>query len=232
MAVVDTWDGANRRIYLASGVTEFHPIDDVYREYRTARRIDESFRVWEPFMRAVGHEPKGGGKYTPRYLLLLDGVKIICFDESTTITVTGEVLTDDQTDPFDYSTRTQPVVVRYQPAEAELISVGTSGLTAAESQALLDIDTNVDGLVTDVATMNSILLLLQAAQDLTNEQMAAEHITQISSDPANLPGKIILRNPSVSKRWEADAWEDSAGTIGYRKTGLEKAGVLVEVAWS
>lgn len=123
MPVVASWDGANRRIYLAQGVTSFHPITDIYREYRTYRRTVEDFRKWERFMEAVGNEPKGGGKATPRFLRLLQGVKIVPFDEASTIDVTGEILTDDQSDPFDYSGQTTPTIVRYSPADAEIVYV-------------------------------------------------------------------------------------------------------------
>jgi len=184
MAVVDTWDGANRRIYLKSGITEFHPIDDIYREYRTQRRTNEAFRVWEPFMVAIGNEPKGGGFFSPRYLRLLGGAKIICFDEAITITVTGEVLTDDQTDPFDYSTRTQPVVVRYKPAEAELIEIPGSGLTDAESAALIT--------TADEATLARKL----ADADETLAEGDDSNWVLIDSDD----GVTVLRTPPVKDK--------------------------------
>ena len=128
MPVVASWDGANRRINLAQGVTTFHPIEDIYREYRTWRRTTEAARKWEPFMEAVGNEPKGGGKATPRFLRLLDDgdigqCKIVPYNEAITIDVTGELLTDDLSDPFDYSGQTTPTVVRYAPADAEIVYV-------------------------------------------------------------------------------------------------------------
>jgi len=108
---------------------------------------------------------------------------------------------------------------------AGLVITDKSGLTTEESQALLNIET-------DIALMDAKIDLLLTEQELTNEQKMAEHITEVSPDPSTTPGKIILRNTIVTKRWEADAWEDAAGTIGYRKTGLEKAGMLTLVAWS
>ena len=128
MAVVASWDGATRRIYLAQGVTTFHPIEDIYREYRTWRRTVDAARQWEPFMVAVGNEDKGGGKATPRFLRLLDDddigqCKIVPYDEAITIDVTGELLTEDLTDPFDYSSQTTPTIVRYAPADAEIVYV-------------------------------------------------------------------------------------------------------------
>jgi len=95
---------------------------------------------------------------------------------------------------------------------AGLVVTDTSGLTVAESAALLLIDTNVDTLLT--------------AQTLTNDQAVAERTTNPHT------GKLILRNITKMLRWEADAWEDDDMTIPYKGTGLESVGELVAVAWS
>lgn len=124
--VVDSWDGANRRIYLKQGVTEFHWIDDIYIEYRNERRLVESFRKWNPFMEASGNVPKGLGKATPRLLTLLENVKVIPYDEAGEIQVSGEAITDNadvDATLFDISTLTNPVVIQYQPPSAEVIVV-------------------------------------------------------------------------------------------------------------
>jgi len=210
MAVVDTWDGANRRIYLASGVTEFHPIDDIYREYRNARANDESFRVWEPFMVAIGHEPKGGGKFTSRYLLLLDDgdigqVKIIPFDEGGTIQITGEVLCEDQTDPFDISGLVNPMVLRYTPPDTEIIELGTSGLTPGES-----------------AKLDEIHGWAYLAHIWSKIALFGQKITRRSSDPANLPGTMEVYDPDTDTLYaEGDIWEDADATTGYRGRGID-----------
>jgi len=70
-----------------------------------------------------GNIPKGGGKATPRYMLLLEGTRIIPFDASGVTTVAGEIITDDQAEPFDFSTLTQPMVVDKQPSDAEIIYI-------------------------------------------------------------------------------------------------------------
>lgn len=124
--VVDNWDGENRRIYLKQGVTEFHWIDDIYIEYRYERRTVEAFRKWEPLISASGNEPKGLGKATPRLLKLLLGTKVILYDEAGEVQVNGEAITDNaDVDPtlFDNSSRTQPIVINYQPSAAEVIVV-------------------------------------------------------------------------------------------------------------
>lgn len=130
-------------------------------------------------------------------------------------------------------------VIPANSAGNTISETGTSGLTPDESQQLLDIDSGIDDLIIDVANMDSNVMSLEAkidsllaSQSLTNEQKAAEHTTIRSANPLVDPGTIVLRNTTTLKRWEADAWEDEAGSIGYRGNGMEKVGMLAEVAWS
>lgn len=124
--VVGSWDGENRRIYLLQGIEAFNWIDDIYIEYRQERRLTENFRKWNAFLIASGNVPKGGGKATPRLVTLLEGVKVIAWDENIEITITGEAITDDADNDatlFDNSTRTNALILNYQPPAAEVIVV-------------------------------------------------------------------------------------------------------------
>lgn len=132
MPVIDYIDGVTRRVYLdaasaVGGVISFHPVDDLYKEYRELRRLDESLRRFSPFMEAAGNVAKGGGKFTPRYLVLLGGTKVIVPAGVTTLNVTGELLTDDQSYPFDTSLVSGPLTINYAPAEAEVIKIVATG---------------------------------------------------------------------------------------------------------
>lgn len=122
--VVGSWNGSTRRINLRQGITTFHWVDDIYAEYRYWRRMDEESRKWLPFMRAAGNEPKGGGKFTPRYITLLDGARLVPYDENILIVATGEAITDNadiDPDPFDTTTRTQPLKLYITPPASELV---------------------------------------------------------------------------------------------------------------
>lgn len=132
MAFISTINGSTRKVYLDSsaavgGVLTFHPVSDIYAEYKSLRASNESIRPFSAFMSAEGNIPKGGGKFTPRYLLLLEGTKLVIPDGVQRVEVTGEVLTDNQTDPFDYSLISGACTVNYKPAEAEVIKVTASG---------------------------------------------------------------------------------------------------------
>lgn len=134
MALITSINGATRRVYLdpaaaVGGVIAFHPTDDLYTEYRTQRRTVEAYRRFNALLSASGNVPKGGGKFTPRYTLLLGGTKVVIPAGVLAITITGELLTDDGSDPFDTSLVTGPCIIRYQPAEAEIIAVSGAGAT-------------------------------------------------------------------------------------------------------
>jgi len=132
MALISSIDGATRKIYLnpanaVNGVLTFHPVLDVYPEYKALRASNEAVRPFNAFMSAEGNLPKGGGKFTSRYLLLLGGTKIVIPAGITRVEITGEVLTDNETDPIDYSLISSACAINYKPSEAEVIKVTASG---------------------------------------------------------------------------------------------------------
>ena len=132
MPVIGSMDTTNRRIQLAAGVRSYHPVDDIYQEVRALRRTDETLRAFAVPVTAAGHVPKGGGKFTPRYIVLHGGWRIVPEDVSHTLDVTGEQLTEEGGsggDCLDLSTlsATSKVVVQYAPSEAEVIEVSTGG---------------------------------------------------------------------------------------------------------
>lgn len=139
MAIIDHIDPVNRRIYLsASSVgTTIHPID-IYKEYRTLRLNDETLRPFDGFMRADGNVSKGGGKFTERYVTLLLGTRIVPFDTSQTLNITGTIITDDGFEgvlAFDKSSLSvnTSININYTPPQVEIIQVNTgSGVSAQD----------------------------------------------------------------------------------------------------
>lgn len=169
-----------------------------------------------PFERMVRHntEVTVSGVTYARSLEIINGYKLY-FEETGfdyTIRFVGSNNNFWETPEILIPT---PHVSYISTNSAGLIVTAQSGLTSTESAALLSIDSTVAQLLT--------------AQDLTNEQMEGEHITS-----RNL-GKIIIRNTTVMRRWEADAFEDEEMTVPYGTTpngGIEAVSDLVEVAWS
>lgn len=146
MALIDHIDPTNRDVYLSADTVgaSIHPID-IYKEYRTLRRTTESLRQYLPFMTAKGYDEKGSGKYTERYVVLLSGTRLIPYDVSHALTVTGTIITDDGQEgiacfdrtPLSGTTR---VDINYVPPQVEVITVsGGSGLSTAEHDKLMAI---------------------------------------------------------------------------------------------
>lgn len=144
MGLIQSINGSTRRIYLSSETVgqSIHPID-IYKEYRTLRRTNESLRKYSSFMRADGNVIKGGGKFTERYVTLLEGTKIVPYNVSHTLTITGTIITDDGQEgvfAFDRAPLSVNIFVdiNYIPPQVEVIKVetGISGLTPTESQKL------------------------------------------------------------------------------------------------
>ena len=106
-----------------------------------------------------------------------------------------------------------------------IAETGTSGLTPAESQALLDIAADQATITASIASIDATLLSQWAKLTDIDEQQLGEHIT-------SQVGKVIIRNTTALRRWEAPAWEDEAKTTLYQGEGMEYVGQLVEVAWS
>ena len=128
---IDYIDGLTRRIYLKEGVSDFYPIEDIYHEYRNLRRTDESLRKWEPFLLAEGNVSKGGGAFTPRYVMLLEGTKIIPFNESLQVNQLGDMITDNaDVDPILYDVQyiTVGKTIFIKPSESETIQLNSESI--------------------------------------------------------------------------------------------------------
>lgn len=155
MAFIDHIDGANRDIYLHAdtvGIT-FDPIE-VYKEMRVLRLADESLRKFNLFLEAKGRDYKGqdsegNDKYTEKYVVCLEGTRIVPYDVTQILTVTGTIITDDGQEGvacFDRSplSPTTNVDINYVPQQVEVIVIttgGGAGPTAEEiAQAVADFD--------------------------------------------------------------------------------------------
>lgn len=149
MAVIDYIEPWTRRVYLSADTVgvDFQPMN-AYKEMRALRRTDEELRKAGLFMAGLGKEPKGGGKFTERFVKLLDGTRFVPYDVTQILNVIGTVITDDGQEGvacFDRNplTVTTRVDINYIPPQVEVIeiSTGSSGLTTEEHDKLLSVPT-------------------------------------------------------------------------------------------
>lgn len=192
MAVIASIDGPSRRIYLSVDTenAEVHPMD-IYKEMRTLRRTDESLRRFDNFLLASGNEPKGGGKFTARLVKCLLGTRIVPYDSTHVLTITGEIITDEGTSGvacFDRSLLSSDVYVdiNYIPPQVEVIQVSSgSGLSTEEHDKLMGVQNppsqNLDDYKADVSG------LATEANATTNKN---EVVGEINANEAKLDGII------------------------------------------
>jgi len=142
MTIIASIDGPNRLIHLHADTVgvDLHPID-VYKEMRTLRRSTESLRKYDRFLDAAGNVSKGGGKFTERYVIEIDGTRIVPYDQTQTLNVIGVIITDDGQEGvacFDRTPITATVDINYVPPQVEVITVvGGSGLDATQNALLI-----------------------------------------------------------------------------------------------
>lgn len=144
--MIEHIDGPNRLIYLDASTVNasIHPID-IYKAVRELRKTDEGLRTYKSFIRADGNVYKGGGKYTERYVTLLDGTRIVPYDISHVLSITGTLITDDGAEGV-YCFHRLPLTVgvqvdiQYIPPQVEIITIQAgSGLDFTQNEMLEEI---------------------------------------------------------------------------------------------
>lgn len=197
MAVIANIDGPNRRIYLHADTknAEVDPMD-IYKAQRSLRRTDESLRRYDLFLGASGYTSKGGGKFTPKLTTCLSDVyglltEIVPYDETGTLTIIGEIISDKGTSGlacFDKTLLTPGVLVdiNYFPPQVEVIEVNTgSGIS---EQDKLDIIGGVWAwIITGSLTSADYIVLIKKL--MNNKVTKAGEIITIYEDDNTTPWK-------------------------------------------
>lgn len=143
MAKVASINYVTKRIYL-SAETVGVPLDtiDIYKEVRALRRTNEAHRKFQPMIIAGGNVEKiPGVSYTPIYVQLLNGCRIVPYDQQQNLKVIRDTFTDDGLagrDCFDRSGLTNIVDIDIDFPEIEIRIVAGLG-----AQDITDIATAV-----------------------------------------------------------------------------------------
>lgn len=175
---------------------------------------------------AIGGQTISAGKLGTTFVLL-DPWHMHPYEADHTLNINGNLFTEIATTALVAPTvgAYTVTVARNLSTLVEVVESGTSGLTPTESQALIDIAADQATITSDITSIDATLISQLATLTGMEEMELAEHITSTT-------GKVIVRNPTVMRRWEALAWEDEARTIPYSGSGMEVVEELVEVAWS
>lgn len=151
MTIVASVDYVEKKIYLHADTVGIE-LDtmDVYKEVRTLRRLDSQtpypHRSFKPIIIQGGNIQKTATTFTPKYVQLLYGCRIIPYDADQNLKVVRDTFTDDGKvgrDCFDRTGLINNVDIDYVPPQVEIIEVSSgSGLSQEEHDKLLDLDTN------------------------------------------------------------------------------------------
>ena len=146
MPLVSSVDYTNKRIYLSADTVGIEiDLIDVYKEVRALRRTNEDHRKFRPMMIAGGNLQKTATTFTPKFVQLLYGCRIVPFDTSHHLIVIREVFTDDGLvghEVFDRSslspTTAVDIDVNVQEVEIRLVSTGGSAVLPDDITAIRD----------------------------------------------------------------------------------------------
>lgn len=149
-ATVDRLDVKNKLIFIKKDVVSFHPVDDLYKEVRSLRRIDVTLRKVKNPVEQQGNEAAGDG-FTPRRIRINNGWRIaLQYDANTGLEITGEMISDDglkgaQLVVLNHLAEGVSALVNYEPPRSEVKVVnggGSGGLDATQAnqlQAVFDV---------------------------------------------------------------------------------------------
>ena len=141
MPVVASVDYPNKRIFLhADTVGVDLDTIDVYREVRERRRTNEADRRFKPMIIAGGNIEKISGQtFTPRFVQLLFGCRIVPFDTTQQLRLIRDTFTDDGfagRDCFDRSslspTTQVDIDVDFPEIEIRVVTVGGANVITGD----------------------------------------------------------------------------------------------------
>lgn len=91
-----TFDGANKRIYIAPSVTDLDVKRDIYGSWKEFMLLYDNSKFL-PAFRVIGGDPVGAGKYAGDIYFLVNGWQIVV---DHMINLTGTIYHDDAISPF------------------------------------------------------------------------------------------------------------------------------------
>lgn len=126
-----TFDGVNKKIIVAPGVTDIDVKVDIYSNWKEWVRLYDNAK-FRPAIRVIGGDSVGGGQYAGDIYFLMDGWQIVV---SELVNVTGVLYHDDNISP--YQIESGGGVIATVSNLAQSVESAAAGLTA-EQQVQLD----------------------------------------------------------------------------------------------
>ncbi|MFZ2202244.1 MAG: hypothetical protein WAV56_02495 [Microgenomates group bacterium] len=141
MAQKMTYDPSNKLFILNNSVTAFDVVVDLYSDAKEDWLTNATLNKFRFPLLAVGGQSIGGGQVISPYIMLRYGWKIRPYEADHTLTVSGNLITDDETTPY------ASVLGEYQVIIKSIVSSNslTSGGSGAVNLTASDIANIADG---------------------------------------------------------------------------------------
>lgn len=148
-----SFDGLNKLITLDFGVTEFE-VQDMYSDWKEWVHIPGNAK-WLAVFATIGGESIGGGQTISPYFQMINGWKIRPHEANHLLTVIGNLITDDESDPF------LPTLGNFNVSIRSIVtsnSITTGGNPLDCCDTIDEINTKVDNIGTTVNTIETDLV--------------------------------------------------------------------------
>lgn len=126
MATKMTYDPTNKLFLLNSGVVDFDVVVDLYSDAKEDWMTDSLLNKFRFPMIAIGGQAIGGGRVISPYIMLRYGWKVRPQEANHTLTVAGNLITDNESSPFASVLGNYQVIIKTIVSSNSLTASGTA----------------------------------------------------------------------------------------------------------
>lgn len=126
MAAKMTYDTTNKLFILNFGVIDFDVVVDLYSDGKEDWLSDTLLNKFKFPLLAIGGQAIGGGRTISPYITLINGWKIRPHEADHTLTVAGNLITDDASSPFTSVLGDYQVIIKSIVSSNSLTASGTA----------------------------------------------------------------------------------------------------------
>lgn len=134
-----TFDGANKIIIINDGETFIDVEEDLYSAWKEWVLVDDNVKFLAA-MRGVGGDPTVGGDFLGATFFLINGWKIRPFEGDHSLTVRGNLFSEDGLDPFIPTLGEHTILVTRQVSNLIDKITGSATLTIEQAEQLVKIE--------------------------------------------------------------------------------------------
>ena len=136
-----TFDGTKKLIYVDAGTTTM-PASTLYTEWLKWSLLSDNTKYPIAVSKLAG-ENLGYGQFQPDYYKIMNGWKIVPYNGNYTLVVSGNLFGDAGAPIFNLATGNIIIIIQ---AASNSVTTGPLGLTEAEHNHLMSLNTDVMGL--------------------------------------------------------------------------------------